>query len=534
MKKILSIFFIITTFFISGCSEKNSPENQVLSYNLPSEPKSLDPQISDDFSSNTVLINMFEGLTRLNQEGAVVPGVAKSWESLDNNTKFIFHLRNDTFWGNKEKTPVTAKDFVFGFKRAVDKKTNAPCVSTLFCIKNAKKINDLNMDISDLGIKALDEYTLEIDLEYPIVDFPKVTTNMITMPCNEEFFNASEGQYGLELKTVLGNGPFKLKNKYGWDHYKSMSLIKNDGYKGDTLPISAGINFDIGKDISNPLDSIKNGLLDASPIKYENLTEAKNEKLKITSFEDTISTIAFNLSDSTYSNLNIRKCIISGLDREYALSEISNGRSITNKLTLDDLQVNGSKFSNIYGDYLYLKNSKNCKTFLDLGLKELSLKELPKTSITCLDDPKVKAIVSNIIEKLNKNINFNFNMTPVSQNELISKAKNKDYQIILYPIILESDSAIEFFNYFTSENKNNFVGLKDTNYDNFISMAFNSYDNANTIKIVSDADKYLNENIIIYPLYTEKHYFTSAKNVSGIIFNKYKKGIDFLYSKKIK
>ena len=125
-------------------------------------------------------------------------------------------------------------------------------------------------------------------------------------------------------------------------------------------------------------------------------------------------------------------------------------------------------------------------------------------------------------------------MTPVSQNELISKAKNKDYQIILYPIILESDSAIEFFNYFTSENKNNFVGLKDTNYDNFISMAFNSYDNVNTIKIVSDADKYLNENIIIYPLYTEKHYFTSAKNGSGIIFNKYKKGIDFLYSKKIK
>ena len=534
MKKILSIFFILILIpFINGCSSgKSKTENQILNYNLPGEPKTLDPQIADDYSSNIILTNIFEGLTRIDKNENVIPGVAKSWETNNNNTEFIFHLRKDTFWSDKNKKPVTAKDFVFAFKRAIDRETQAPKVSTLFCIKNAKKINQEKMPISELGVSAIDDFTLKIELEYPNENFLKVTSTLITMPCNEEFFNASEGQYGLELKTTLGNGPFKLKNKYGWEHFKSISLLKNEGYQGEKLPISAGVNFSIGKELNSPSEALKNGLLDAAQINVNELDFSKKEEMNITSFEDTLWAITFNISNSVYSKLNIRKAIFASIDRDYTLLKIPTECSAANNLTLSQLKINGSNFLNSYGENLYIKESPEFKKFLNSGFEELKIKELPKTSIICLDEPNVRALVSNIIEKLNKNLNLNFNMTPLSKKELLSKVGNKDFQIALFPITFENENAIEFFNSFTTNSKSNIINLNDTYYDKLINQAYDSYNTAEINELLSQAEKFLNEKAIIYPLYKEKRYFATPKNVSGVTFYKYKKGIDFLEAKK--
>lgn len=535
MKRLITIVLLMSALFLPGCSsEKHKPENQILKYNLPSEPKTLDPQISNDYSSNIILINIFEGLTRLDENQNIAPGVAKSWESLNNNTTFIFHLRENATWGNAENTPLTAKDFVFAFKRAVDKTTQSPYVSSLYCIKNAQKINTGKMPVSSLGVTAIDDYTLQIDLEYPNENFPKITSSIITMPCNEEFFNASAGQYGLELKYVLGNGPFKIKKNYGWDHFNSIHLVKNQNYTGETLPISAGISFDIGKEILNPIESIKNETVDAAPMNASDISIAQKEGMPLTSIEDTLWAICFNCSNKTYSNLNIRNSILSAFNRDYVLKKVPAECTVTDSLTINSLQVDGANFENIYGNNLYIKESSAAKSYLEKGLQELKLKELPTTSILCLDTPEVRAIVSNIIEHLNKNLNFNFNMTPMSYQELNSKVKAKDFQVAICPIALETDSALEYFNCFTTNNKANFLDLSDPSYDNLISQAYAAHNNVALTEILSKAELYLHENAVIYPLYKEKHYFASAKNVSQVVFHKYKKGIDFLYAKKNK
>lgn len=533
MKKILSIFFILLMTLLNTSCSKGNLKDQILNYNLPSEPKSLDPQISDDYSSNIILVNIFEGLTRLDENDNVIPGVAETFESENNNTLFTFHLRKNTFWSDENKTPVTANDFLFGFKRAIDKNTQAPFVSSLFCIKNAKKINSGQLDISNLGVKVIDDYTLKIELEYPNEDFLKITSTLITMPCNEEFFNSSNGQYGLELKTILGNGPFKFKNKYGWDHFHNINLVKNENYQGNTLPSINGINFEIGKEMTNTIGKLKNNLLDAALINNSEVNLAKKENMNLVAAEDTLLALTFNLSDAMYSNSNIRKGILSSINRELATSNIPDECTIANNLTLNDLKVNGSKFINNYGDELFIKESSEAKNLLNLGLKELKASELKGTNILCLDEPKTKATVSNIIESLNKNLKINFNMTPLEKNDLISRINSKNFQIALAPTILEDDSAFDFFNTFTSSSKKNTVSLNDQYYDKLLTQAYNSNDKNITIEILSLAEKYLNEKAIIYPIYKEKKYFACSKNVSGILFYKYKNGVDFLHTKKI-
>ncbi|MDQ5983977.1 MAG: oligopeptide transport system substrate-binding protein [Eubacteriales bacterium SKADARSKE-1] len=534
MKKILSILLIFTfSFSLCSCKNKKSPDAQIIKYNLESEPKSLDPQIANDYSSNIVIMNLFEGLTRADSEGNALPGVAYSWDANSDFTSYTFHLRNDATWANKNKTPVTAEDFVFGFQRALDKKTNSPLAVSLYCIKNAKKVNLSSGASYELGVHSVDNNTLKIDLEYSNKDFPKLVSTSPTMPCNKEFFESCTGQYGLENKTVLGNGPFKIKSRYGWDHFNSIQLFKNENYVGAQKPIPAGISFSIGKDISNAVDLIKDEVLDAALLPIGQFKKAQNENFNMVSFDDTIWGLTFNISDSLFSNLSLRKSIITSLNRTYILSNIPDNCSITENIVLKKLLIGSKTFEEVSQKDMYLKEDRSSNTYLDRGLKELKLKSLPKVTIICLNTPEVKAMVSNIIENLNNKLNYHFNMNPISLSELNSKINNSDYQVAVAPMTAQSDSALEFLSMFRSNNEKNILKLKSVEYDKMLEKA-SFAEPEESIKLLVEAERYLHNNAMIYPLYVESRYFASAKNLSGIIFHKYKRGIDFMLAKKQK
>ena len=145
-------------------------------------------------------------------------------------------MREYAAWSDKAKTPVTAQDFVFGLQRALDKYTNSPKAYTLYCIKNARKINIEGAPADSLGVSAPDLHTVGIELEYPMENFLYLLATAPTMPCNKDFFEGANGQYGLEPATIISNGAFKVKLRYGWNHYNSLSLVKNENYIGANVP----------------------------------------------------------------------------------------------------------------------------------------------------------------------------------------------------------------------------------------------------------------------------------------------------------
>ena len=228
MKKTFPIILALLLIFpLNGC-KSNKTSIQALKYNLDAEPKTLDPQVANDISSNTVILNIFEGLTRLDENENPMPAAAEQWESNNDFTEFTFYIRKNLTWGNKEKTPLTSKDFAFGLKRALNKNTNCPLVSNFYCIKNAKNFNLNNKESASLGIDIIDDYTIKFSLEKSNKDFPKILASPAAMPCNENFFNSCAGQYGLSHTTVLCNGPFKVNHKYGWELFKALNLVINE------------------------------------------------------------------------------------------------------------------------------------------------------------------------------------------------------------------------------------------------------------------------------------------------------------------
>ena len=145
---------------------------------------------------------LFEGLCRIDEDGDVVAGVARKWESDKNSTEFIFHLRPAAKWS--DGTPLTAQDFVFGITRALTS-SNGALPEELLVIQGAKEFASGEGDVSALGVMAEDDHTLVIRLAKSNPDFPSLTASIHYMPCNQAYFESCQGHYGLSSQYLLTN-----------------------------------------------------------------------------------------------------------------------------------------------------------------------------------------------------------------------------------------------------------------------------------------------------------------------------------------
>ena len=152
----------------NAATDEKLAADQTLRINLSAEPPTFDPGLAQDSQANTVLKTMYEGLTRMNAEtGQAEPGVAESWDVSADGLVYTFKLR-DSQWSNGD--PVTTEDFVRAWKRVLDPAaaSAAPYAYQLYYIKNAQKFYNKEItDFSQVGVKAVDEKTLEVTLEAP-------------------------------------------------------------------------------------------------------------------------------------------------------------------------------------------------------------------------------------------------------------------------------------------------------------------------------------------------------------------------------
>ena len=187
-KKLLVTGLVIALAMVSGCggssnAQKGDTANSTHSDAVPKDKDTLiigvgtgvptlDPQLVNDTTSARVIDDLFEGLTTEDQSNNAVPGVAKSWDISTDGKVYTFHLRDNAKWSNGQ--PVTAEDFVFSLRRAVTPETAAPNNTMLNVIEGAQTIMDGKANPDTLGVKALDNATLQITLAHPLAYFPSV------------------------------------------------------------------------------------------------------------------------------------------------------------------------------------------------------------------------------------------------------------------------------------------------------------------------------------------------------------------------
>jgi oligopeptide transport system substrate-binding protein len=200
---------------------------QLQSLRMPTtEPPTLDPALATDHASVQVAIQLFEGLTEIDEAGQPVPLGAEKWEVGDDGRTYTFSLRGDRLWS--DGTPVTAADYVWAWRRAIDPRTAADYASLFYPVKNAVRIHNERLDPALLGATARDARTLVVNLDEPIAHFPRLTALVTFAPLKKEALER-HGDRWTRPENIVSNGPFRLVE---WQHDRQLTLERNLTYPG--------------------------------------------------------------------------------------------------------------------------------------------------------------------------------------------------------------------------------------------------------------------------------------------------------------
>ncbi len=426
--RILSLILIIVLIFsLYGCSNKT--DDAYIYFELPATPSTLDPQTASSDAELLIIRNIYEGLMRKNEEGKILGGASKEYSK--EGLTYTFNLREDMYWSNGER--VTAKDFVFGLTRALSPETKAPFASRLFCIKNAKEINNGTLSADKLGVTAPNDYTVKIVLAYEDKDFLENLATSVAMPCNQKFFKESAGKYGLFSDKIICNGSYRL-TKWNKESF-GIRLYKNEEYNGFHRAKNAAVFLTCNDD--EPItQKLKENKIDIGFIDCALANDMETQGLKTKSFQN----ICWVLTINNDFSAKMREAFLKLVGAEVYSKSFKNGYSkalsIYPEISNTDCDGIGITYYNLEeGKYLFGSE-----------VKKLKDSKFPSNiTLHYYDNGFVKPIVTDIVGHWQSNfsafINIEAHNNPQS---LIPQLKAQTLSMAVFPVRVDSKNSAEY------------------------------------------------------------------------------------------
>lgn len=201
--RLLAVLLLLASL-LGGCSDKTA--GQVFRLDILSEPSSIDPQTASSDEQYLILLNTMEAFSKWMKTRPRPRLAAESYAVSADGLTYTFLLRKDMLWSDG-KTPVTAYDFQFAFQRLFDPQTQSPAAVNFTCIRGSSAALSGEGSVQDIGVTAQDDDTLVFSLEHLNPSFLSLLTTPAALPCNEDFFRAARGKYGVSDEFMLFNGP---------------------------------------------------------------------------------------------------------------------------------------------------------------------------------------------------------------------------------------------------------------------------------------------------------------------------------------
>lgn len=296
----------------------------ILNVSLDATIDTLDQQVSVYASSFELIGNMIDGLMQMADDGSVKNAVAKEMQVSGDGLHYTFKLREDVFWSNGE--PVTAHDFVYGWQRAIDPATNSEyafMISDIAQIKNATAIQAGQMDPNQLGVRAKDNYTFEVELQTPVSYFDQLLYFCTFYPANQKFVEACGDKYATSPETCLANGAFIITD-YSVGA-TSISFIKNTAYYDAAKVKLGGIHYEVINNGEDALRKYQSGQLDFVELSGDSIVQMQNSPEFRPVDSGFLYFLSFNTEDAYFKNKNLRLAIANGFDREVVVKEMADG-----------------------------------------------------------------------------------------------------------------------------------------------------------------------------------------------------------------
>lgn len=497
-------------------SGKNS-SSQTLKIGINSELSTADVSLAMDNTTVDVMSQVAEGLYSLDKKGAAVPALAEKLVEATNDGKtYQFKIRKGAKWSNGDE--ITAKDFVYSWQRTVDPKTASPQAYYFEGLKNYADIANGKKKPTELGVKAIDDYTLEVQLNYPMSYFQQLLAVPAFFPLNQKYVEKVGDKYGTNSENTLYNGPFVMED---WNGSSSTwKYKKNDQYWDKDKVKLKEIDAQVIKEVATGKNLFDAGDLDYVKISGETVAQEKgNKELHIREIPGT-QYLEFNTKNKILSNKNARKAIDLSIDSNGLAKNVLNDGTEKAKGYVPSGFINPETkedFTKQIGDINPVDKAKAKKLWAkakkELGINSASL------SILCSDTDSAKKVTEYVQGAISENLDgLKVDVSPVPFNNRLDRAKKGDYDIVLSGWTPVYADPIDFLNLKTTNNGNNDAKYSNKEYDKLVEDANNSSDVQKRWKMMQQADKILAEDAPMAPLYQITEAYMVNSHVKGVEF----------------
>ncbi|PEA28471.1 peptide ABC transporter substrate-binding protein [Bacillus cereus] len=519
-KSRLMVMALVTSLFLTACNNKANKSDveakkQVLNVTVSEEIPSLDTTKTMDGTSAHVMQNIFEGLYVLDDQDNPTPAIAKSFERSEDGKKYTFDLRKNAKWSNGDS--VTANDFIFAWRKAVSAETASQYAYMLFYIKNAKEINRGTMPLDELGVKVINDYKLEVELDQPIPYFLQLLALPIYLPQHESFLKEQGGNYGLEPNNLIYNGPFVLET---WKHEQEFQLKKNDTYWDEKKVKLDEINFQIVKDTMTVVNLYEAGDLDRVPINSQFVDKYKGSKELHMSSDPGIAMLRFNEKNKALANKKVRQSISLALNKDdFVAHFINNGAKPASGLVPAGHinEETGKDFRKENGD-LSPYDLQNAKKIWEEAKKELGVEQIKLEFLTFEQDnaKRMAEYIKGDLEKNLQGLTIQIKQQPFKQK--LQLEQTGDYEISMSNWGPDYKDPISYLELFTTDNPNNKMNYSNRHYDELIKKAKSDLvlNQKKRWEALQEVERILLEDAAVAPLYQMGSAYVQKDYVKGI------------------
>lgn len=463
---------------LTACGKESSEkavgtekEKQVVHYTAPTEMATMDTVLMTDINSSNYSGHTIVGLLKINEKGEPVPAIAVDMGTVsDDGLTYTFKLRDDATWSNGD--PVTANDFVFAWQRLVDPATGASYAYLAENIENAPEIMTGDKSPSELGIKALSDYELQITLTQPTPYFNSLLAFSPFLPQNEAFVEEQGTQYGTTSEAVLANGPFVMED---WDGTGlTWKLVKNEEYyDADEVHINE-IDVQVLKETSTAVNLFESGEVDNAQLTGEMAKVYKDDPNAVIHEKARTSYIDFNYENEQLQNQNLRKAISLVIDRkELVDSVIGDGSNDIYGFMPQNFATNpetGKDFTEEATDY-FDYDVEQAKDLWEKAKDELGTDTLT-LSFVGDDDEKSKKISEYVQGQIQNNLDgISVQLRNVPKKNRLEFANKNEFDLLLTGWGADFRDPVNFMDLLYSTSAYNEGGYANEDFDALLEKA---------------------------------------------------------------
>jgi oligopeptide transport system substrate-binding protein len=510
--------YLLSLLFLFGCSSSLSPvddglEKQIFHFGNGSEPQGIDPHIVTGVPEHHILISLCEGLTIPNPFGdGNLPGAAESWDISDDGKEYIFNLRRNALWSDGSK--VTADDFVWSWKRILTASLGSQYPDMLYYLEGAYEYhNGITDDFETVGIKALDSYTLKVNLKAPTPFFLGLLSHYSTWPVHKDTvlkFGTIDDRNGEWTRpgNFVCNGPFNLKS---WELNNRIIVEKSPTYWDSSTVRLNEIHYYPVSNVMTEDRMFRAGQLHVTSSlpsqKCPIYLEENNPDLRIDPYMGTYF-YRLNTNNPFLNDVKVRKALAYAIDRKLLVEKVIKCGQIP-AYSFTPPGSNGYE-----PDTSIPFNPELAKSLLnEAGFNDVN--KLPKLEILFNTNEDHRKVALAIQQMWQQNLGIEVELVNQDWKVYLSREMVGDFQVSRAGWIGDYEDPNTFLDLMRPNRGNNKTGWENYEFDNLVMKANSTINQSERYELLNEAEKILIDSMPIIPLYTYVRSYQLSPDVKG-------------------